>query len=185
MKDDRDPHARLLFIEALSKIDTFEAAMSLALAAIYDVDEEVRASCLDNLQTKPRPEVVAYFVGKLKDKDNVIVNLAAIGLGRMKDPSATGPLIDALVTAHKYRVVNPAGEGGTNAQFGSGPGGQHTGGLSVGGGPKYVTQHIRNQSALDALVAITRRNFNFDKQAWKYWYAAQKKAPEGIDARRD
>ena len=112
LHDDRDPHARLLFVEALAKIDTFEAAMALAIAAIYDEVEEVRLSCLDNLQTKPRPEVVAYFVGKLKDKDNAVVNLAAVGLGRMKDPSAIGPLIDAVVTTHKFRVVNPAGEGG-------------------------------------------------------------------------
>ena len=36
-----------------------------------------------------------------------------------------------------------------------------------------------------ALVTLTGRNFNFDKQAWKYWYAAQKKSPDALDARRD
>jgi len=38
---------------------------------------------------------------------------------------------------------------------------------------------------LDALTALTGQNFNFDKQAWKYWYAAQKKTPDSLDARRD
>ena len=42
--------------------------MALAVAAIYDPVDEVRLTCLDHLQTKKRPEVVAYFVGKLKDK---------------------------------------------------------------------------------------------------------------------
>ncbi len=185
LRDDRDPHARLLFVEALSKIDTPEAARALAIAAIYDEVEEVRLSCLDNLQTKPRPEVVAYFVGKLREKDNVVVNLAALGLGRMKDPSAVGPLIDALVTTHTYKISTPGGDGALSPSFGTGPGGRPVGGLSVGGGPKYIRRQIPNQTVLDALVALTRRNFNFDKQAWKYWYAAQKKLPDAIDARRD
>jgi hypothetical protein len=185
LRDDQDPHARLLFVEALSKIDTTETARALAIAAIYDDVEEVRLNCLDYLQTKPRPEVVAYFAGKLKDKDNLVVNLAALGLGRMKDPSAVGPLIDAVVTTHTFKVANPGGEGGTNAAFGSGPGGRPAGGgLSVGGGPKYIRRPIPNQTVLDALVALTHRNFNFDKQAWKYWFAAQKKSPDAIDARR-
>ncbi len=180
LHDDRDPHARLLFIEALTKIDTFQAAMALAITAIYDEVEEVRLSCLDNLQTKPRPEVVAYFVRKLKDKDNAVVNLAAVGLGRMKDPSAIGPLIDAVWTTHTFKISQPGGDNAMSAGFGSGGGGLH-----VGGGPKYIKKQIPNQAVLDALVALTHRNFNFDKQAWKYWYAAQKKPPDAIDARRD
>ncbi len=68
LRDDSAPPARLLFVEALAKIDTPEAAMALAIASISDPVEEVRLTCLDHLQTKKRPEVVAYFVGKLKDK---------------------------------------------------------------------------------------------------------------------
>ncbi|MCE5268114.1 MAG: hypothetical protein LLG00_09535 [Planctomycetaceae bacterium] len=186
LRDDGDSHARLLFVEALTKIDTTEAALALAVSAIYDEAEEVRLTCLDNLQAKKRPEVVNYFIGKLKDKDNAVVNAAGLGLGRMKAPSAIGPLIDAVVTTHKFRVVNPAGEGGTNAGFGSGPGGKSMGGgLSVGGGPKFIHKQLTNQAVLDALVALTGRNFDFDKQAWKSWYAAQKKKPDAIDARRD
>jgi hypothetical protein len=148
--------------------------------------EEVRLTCLDRLQTKKRPEVIAYYVGKLRDKDNRIVNLAAIGLRRMRDPSAIGPLIDAVVTVHKFKIVKPGGEGATSASFGSGPGGKPGGtGLSAGGGPTIINQPIPNQAVLDALVALTGQNFNFDAQAWKYWYAAQKKPPEPLDARRN
>jgi hypothetical protein len=57
--------------------------------------------------------------------------------------------------------------------------------MSAGGGPTLVRQSISNQAVLDALLALTGQNFNFDKQAWKYWYAAQKKAPASLDARRD
>ena len=131
------------------------------------------------MEKKKRPEVVAYFIVKLKDKDNIVVNLAAIGLGRMKDPSSIGPLINALVTSHKFKIVNPGGDG-MSASFGSGGSG-----LSMGNKPKYIRRQIPNQTVLDALVAITGCNFNFDKQAWKYWYAAQKKPSPSLDARRD
>jgi hypothetical protein len=122
---------------------------------------------------------VAYFVKELRSKDNAVVNRAARGLQRMKDRSAVGPLIDALVTTHKIKVAgNP---GNISTTFGSGGGG----GLSAGGGgPKIYTVHTSNQAALDALIALTGTNFNFDKQAWKYWFATQKR-PDGVQGRRN
>ena len=179
LRDESDPRVRKLLIAALAKIDTPESARALAIASIVDPVEEVRLTCLDHLEKKKRPEVAAYFVGKLRDKDNVVVNLAAIGLGRMKDPSSIGPLINALVTVHKFKIINPGGDG-MSASFGSGGAG-----LSMGNKPKYIRRRIPNQAVLDALVAITGCNFNFDKQAWKYWYAAQKKPSPSLDARRD
>lgn len=180
LRDDSDPQVRLLYIKALANIDTVEAARALAIAAVSDPVEEVRLTCLDYLQTKKRPDVIAYFVGKLKDKDNKIVNLAGIALGRMKDPTAVGPLIDALVTVHKFKISKPGGDQAMSTSFGSGGSG-----MSMGGGPKIIHQAIPNQTVLDALATITGRNFNFDKQAWKYWFAAQKKPADALDARRD
>jgi hypothetical protein len=188
LHDDRDSRARMLFVAALAKIDVPDAARALAVASIYDSVEDVRLTCLDHLQTKRRPEVTSYYVGKLSSKKNTneIINLAAVGLGRMKDPSAIGPLIEALVTTHKFKVVKPGGDGAMSPTFGTGPGGRPGGaGMSMGGGPKFVYKTMQNQSVLDALVAMTGHNFNFDKQAWKFWYSSQKKAPDAIDARRD
>jgi hypothetical protein len=189
LRDDASPPARLLYIEALAKIDAPEAARALAIASISDSVEEVRLTCLDRLQTKKRPEVVTYYLGKLKDKDNRVVNLAALGLGRMKDPSTISPLIDALVTVHKFKIVKAGGDNATSNTFGTGPGGRGApvggSGMSAGGGPTIIRQNIPNQTVLDALVALTGQDFNFDKQAWKSWYAAQKKPPESLDARRD
>jgi hypothetical protein len=177
LHDDSNPEVRKLCIAALARIDTTEAALALAIAAIYDSVEDVRQTCLDHLQTKKRPEVVSYFVGKLRDKDNHVVNLAAIGLGRMKDPSAIGPLIDALITVHKFKIARPGGEGSMSASFGSGGTG-----MSAGGKPSIIRKEIPNQAVLDALVALTGKNFVFDKQAWK---AGQKKAPDFLDPRRN
>jgi hypothetical protein len=190
LHDDQAPPARLLYIEALGKIDTPEAAQALAIASLSDPVAEVRLTCLDQLQKKRRPEVIAYYVGKLsaKKSDNDMVNLAGFALGRMQDPSAIGPLIEALVTTHKFKIVKPGGDGATTSTFGTGPGGRGApggGGMSAGGGPTYVSQTMFNQAVLDALAAITGQNFNFDKQAWKFWYAAQKRPPDALDGRRD
>jgi len=180
LRDEEDPHLRTLYIAALGNIDDVDAARALAIAAIADPEEELRQTCLDYLEGKKRPEVVAYFVGKLKDKDNVVVNRAALGLARMKDPSAIPALINALVTTHTFKLVRPGGDNAMSASFGSGGTG-----LSMGGGPRFVRRQISNQAVLDALVAITGCNFHFDKAAWKNWYAAQKKPPTSLDARRD
>jgi phosphoglycolate phosphatase-like HAD superfamily hydrolase len=170
---------RVLFIEILAALDSPEAARVLTAVAVEDANDEIRATCLDYLEKKPNPESVAYFVKELRSKDNAVVNRAARGLQRMKDRSAVGPLIDALVTTHKIKVAgNP---GNISTTFGSGGGG----GLSAGGGgPKIYTVHTSNQAALDALIALTGTNFNFDKQAWKYWFATQKR-PDGVQGRRN
>jgi hypothetical protein len=186
LRDEGDPRVRMMYVECLAKFDTFEAAMALAVATMSDPVEEVRLSCLDHLQAKKRPEVVAYFVSKLsyKKSTNDQINLAGFALGRMKDPSAIGPLIEALVTVHKFKIEKPGGDNATSATFGSAPG-QHGTGMSAGGGPTYISKTFTNQAVLDALIALTGQNFNFDKVAWKDWYASQKKPPKQIDARRD
>jgi hypothetical protein len=109
------------------------------------------------------------------------VNRAAAGLAHMKDPIAIEPLIAALVTTHKYKIVkgNP---NQTSASFGTGaPGGFSFG----GGGEEIVTKNLPNKNVLDALILLSGGvNFDFDVEAWKYWFASQKK-PATINTRRD
>jgi hypothetical protein len=181
LRDDQSVQARMIYIDVLAKIETTEAAMALAINSLDDPDVEVRLTCLDRLQTEKRPEIVSYYVGKLRHKDNPVVNLAGVALGRMKDPSTVGPLIDALVTTHQFKIPKAGGDNSTSSTFSNAPGG---GGYSFGGGPKIISKQIPNQAVLDALVAITGQNFEFNPDAWRHWYAAQKK-PENIDARRD
>jgi hypothetical protein len=183
LRDDAAIPARLIYVEALAKINSPDAAMGLAVAAIEDRAEEVRQTCLDRLQSEKRPDVVSYFVSKLRAKDNPTVNLAGIALGRMKDPSSVGPLIDALVTTHKFKIPKAGGDGSMSSTFGNGPGGKG-GGMTMGGGPTIISRQFSNQSVLDALASITGVNFTFDQPAWRRWYAAQKKT-ETIDPRRD
>lgn len=190
VRNDPDPAVRVLFVTTMGKIDATEVVRELAVSSVCDSDEEVRVTCLDQLHelalTKRRPEAISYYVSRLtpKKSTNDIINLAAAGLCRLKDPAAIPALIDALVTTHKFKVKKPGGEGSTSASFGHGPNSGGTG-MSAGGGPKYIYRTFNNQTVLDALVATTGVNFAFEKQAWWQWYRSQKKKPDTIDARRD
>ena len=80
----------------------------------------------------------------------------------------------------------PALTNQTSATFGTGAkGAAAPGGLSVGGGPKFVNQPLKNSDLLDALVALAgHAEFGFDVNAWRAWFAAQKRR-EAADVRRD
>lgn len=180
--DDPDDQTRLLCIEVLARIGTPLAKKALALGALSDPVPEVRLTCLDFLKEDGGAEVVEHFIDGLRSKDNTEVNLAAAALGHLGNPTAIGPLIDALVTVHKFKVQS-GNPGQISTTFGTGGGGS-PGGLAVGGGPKIVAQPFQNQAVLDALVSITGVNFGFDAARWKAWHAAQQRSLQ-VDARRD
>ena len=183
LRDDRDAQARMLFVEALAKIDTPEAARALAIAAVYDPVEEVRLTCLDHLQTKRRPEVVAYYVGKLRQEEHQRRHQPGGGRAGPDErpvghrPADRRPGHDAQVQDRQARRRR-----GHEHQFRQRARRPAAPACRRAADRRYIYQHIPNQAVLDALVALTGQNFNFDKQAWKYWYAAQKKAPDKIDA---
>jgi hypothetical protein len=180
LEQDRRLPAQVIYVEALARIGDGEAREALAIRSIEDPVEEVRLTCLDHLKTEKHPDIVAYYVGKLKNqKDNRVVNLAAVALGQTGDASCVGPLIDALVTVHKLKVTTGK-PGQTSTSFGSGGTG-----LSAGSSTKVVSVPMQNQAVLDALIALTGGvNFNFDVQAWQSWHASKNKRP-ALDARRD
>ena len=141
--------------------------MVLADRSLNDPIEEVRLTCLDFLKESKSPEVVAYLARQLQNKDNPIVNRAAIGLGQMKDPSAIRPLIQALWTTHKFKVAS-GNPGQLSPTFNTGGGGGGGGGLTV----------------LAALVGLTGVHFSFNVNEWSAWYASQKETVN-LDARRN
>jgi hypothetical protein len=58
------------------------------------------------------------------------------------------------------------------------------GGFSTGQSTQIVVQQMRNAEVLDALVRMTRVNFEYNSAQWKAWLASRKK-PESEDVRRD
>jgi hypothetical protein len=181
LQEDGNRETRLTCAEVLGKIDTHDAAGALANGAIFDDDKDVRQLCIEILQAKKRPNIVTYFTVQLKHKNNAIVNNAGYCLGKMKDPTATKPLIDALITTHKHKLP-PTGD--MSVGFGGG-GGNSGGGMNVGQKPTMAKTDYPNQAVLDALVAITGKNFGFDKREWRAWYADQKRTVGEVNTRRD
>lgn len=186
-KEQAAPAVRLLYVEALGRLQAAAGMDALVTASLYDADNEVRLSSLEQIVDKKYMPAVPQYVKALKSKDNAIINRAAIGLGRMKDQSAVVPLIDALVTVHTFQVQKGGGPGQMNSSFNTTPGagGGGGGGFTFGGSNvETVKQELQNSEVLQALVDLTGTSFNFEKTTWKKWYAAQKK-PATLDARRD
>jgi len=183
LKKDPRTDARLMYVEALARINTHEARGPLAICAIDDSVEEVRLSCLDELEKQKDDGVTAYFVGRLRNKHttNEIINRAGVALGRMKDPSTITALIDYLITGHD-EVIRPAGgPDSMTTTFNKNGGG---GGLAMNQKPVTITRYLQNQGVLDALVAITGQNFGFDDVAWRSWYANRKAKGLPVEAKK-
>jgi hypothetical protein len=175
-------NVRMLYLEALKKINNPAAMEALVGVSINDADDEIRLAALDAVVSADYRPAVGRYVQALKSKNNVVINRAGIALGEMGDRTAIGPLIDALVTTHTFTVQK--GQPGQMATtFGTGA---NSGAFNFGGGgPEIVKRQFENRAVLQALVDLTEGvSFNYDIKAWKYWFVAQRK-PKTLDARRD
>ena len=176
-----EPVARVRgwYVESLSRIRSPDAVAALVAVAIDHADGETRIAAIDRLVVIGPHAAVPALVGALRGPDNARVNRAAAALGRLGVPSAVGPLIDSLQTKHVVVQGDGTGPGSMTAAFS--PAG---GGLSMGGGPKRVAVTARNDQVLEALIALTGKNFEWDAAAWRAWLATQQAPPPGYDPRR-
>jgi hypothetical protein len=180
LKREDDPEIKRLWMEAASRLDHRAAIDALVELSLWDPDPEIRHQCLEYLIKSGRRGLVTPYVRALKDKNNEIVNRAGAALGQIGDPSAIGALIDALITKHRFKIAdgNPDQHAYTFSP--------QTGGFSFGGGgPKFVTQAMRNPDVLGALVNLSGgASFDYDQEQWRRWLAAQAKQ-QAVDIRRD
>ena len=176
---------RLLWVEALGKNSSGAAVDAVVKAAVEDESDKVREAARDALEESKDRRAVGALLAELKSKDNARVNRAAAALERIADPETLVPLMDALVTEHKF-IVTYGSPGSTSATF-SPQGGS---GFSAGNKTKVVTRNVSNTSVRNALVHIVADQYNlhpgiqFDEEAWKSWYA-DLNAPEVDSFRRD
>jgi hypothetical protein len=182
--DEKIPAMRAMWVEVIGKNPSPVAADILVKAAVEDNDRDVREKARDQLEARKDRRAIGALLGHLESKDNAKVNRAAAALGRIGEPETTLPLINALVTEHKFIIQrgNGGGPGSIGASF-SPTGGS---GLSAGGGPKVEKHKVQNQSVLEALVNLTpgqNTNFGYDQTKWKEWYA-RANTPEDVDLRR-
>lgn len=195
LKSGPDSFGRQCLVEALAKIPVPGAIGTLVRVMVEDPDSEVRLSAIEVVSAEQLPAAVQLLARSLKHKNNEYVNRAAAALGALEDPAAIAPLIEALVTSHKFLVTtgNPGGMGQTFARPDANgviqnppPGGGSGGGaFSFGGSSKIVKQQLQNRDVLDALIRLAHVNFEFDVPTWKRWYANTQKKTELLDGRRD
>jgi hypothetical protein len=189
LRREDDPQLKRLWIEVAAQLDHRQTVDALVELSLTDADPEIRHDCLEYLIKSGRPGLVTPYIRALRDADNEIVNRAAAAIGQIGDRDATGALIEALITKHRFQV----GEGGGPDQhaYSFSPD-QSSGGLGGGGafsfggsGPKIVTQPVRNPDVLSALVLLSGgASFDYDQAQWRQWLAAQAKL-NAVDVRRD
>jgi hypothetical protein len=180
LRREDDPALRRLWIEVASRLNRRPAIDALVELSLTDPDPEIRHDCLDHLIKSCRPGLATPYIRALNDSDNEIVNRAAAALGQIGDRDAINPLIDALITKHRFKVGD--GDPDQHAYTFSPESGAFSFG---GGGPQIVTQALRNPDVLSALVTLSDgQSFDYDQRQWRRWLAAQAKL-HAVDIRRD
>jgi hypothetical protein len=173
------PRVRDWYVEALARIRSPEALAALVATALDHADGDTRVAAVERLIVIGPHAAVPSLVAALRGPDNARINRAAEALGRLGVPSAVAPLIDVLQTQHQVVQGDGTGEGSMSATFTPA-----SGGLSMGGGPKKVNVLAKNERVLEALIALTGKNFAWDTVAWRTWLANQQALPAGFDLRR-
>lgn len=173
------PRVRGWYVEALARIRSPDAVAALISAAVDHPDGDTRILATERLVLIGPHAAVPSLVAALQGPDNARINRAAEALGRLGVPAAAAPLVDALQTKHVVVQGGGGGEGAMTAGFT--PDG---GGLSMGGGPKPKLVAVRNDRVLEALVALTGQNFEWEAAAWRAWLANERALPAGFDPRR-
>lgn len=177
---------RLLCLDVLTQFPPSYYASTLIGMAMNDPDGEMSDKAIEILREQRSQQALLTFVKGLKNKSNTIVNRSAQCLQRLGDPAATVPLIDALVTTHKF-IIQPASPGGMSAGFpagGSSGGDGGMGGFSMGGKPKIIARDLENPAVLAALTSLHQGvNLEYDKGAWKSWYVGSHTSPD-VNLRR-
>jgi PBS lyase HEAT-like repeat len=173
-ENDRDVFDLLL--DVLGPLDHPVAVQTLVAYTLDpSIKGDVRDECLDYLIHRNRPVQILPYVQALKSKDNLVVNRAGYALGRIGDEAAISPLIDALVTKHKYQI-----------DMGPEMTASASGGLSVGGGGiKIIEKEEQNERVLNALVKLSgNQNFEYDEPAWRAWFV-DRQMRQQYNSRRD
>jgi hypothetical protein len=183
---EKDNRVRELYAEALGNLGTPASVKTLVEYSIGDSNRSFREFCRDLIEKHKPAGALPLYIKGLSDKDNAVVNRAARGLGRLGDQAAVRPLIDALVTKHKFIINQGGGAGSISPTFSRDANGNGGAGLSSGGGPKIIIRSLHNDEVLAALVKLTGQDFDFDIDGWKSWFAANKQEKQpAANARRD
>ena len=197
MAEHDDPEVRRFFVRLLAKLDGPEPVAPLVHRSLVDSVSSIRSEALAAIDPSQHKMAMALYIASLQNELRLIVRRAAVALSQVGDRNAITPLIDALVTQHRYRVTYeqraPSYGVGSDGSIGfanntSGlpaniEGLARTGQLPYGavvlppaGGTvtktTIVKRRERNVEVLNALKKLTNQNFGFDGRTWHLWWAA-------------
>ena len=182
LTEDKEKYNRdmkLLFFEVLCNIGGKIPEEAIIQCAISDPDSLLRQRSMEKLRELQSHRAMNYFLGKLKSKNNAIVNDAGFYLGELGMDDAVLPLISSLQTKHQFQIG-----GGNNVNAGFNPNGGNPG-FTFGGKPKIVERDIQNPKVRTALLSMVPQgvDFGFDETAWKKWYS-RSTTPANVNLRR-
>mgnify|MGYP006272820281 CR=1 FL=1 len=191
---------RRLFVDTLSKIGGQTAAVPLSTLALREDVRDIREQALNALKSDQAEIARAIFVRGLRDRSNIIVRRAGLGLSRVGDATSVNALINALVTRHSTtirvpvptvgarldgKLPNPSGlpdqlvDAWRRGEFPNGfiyaPGNANQVTRSV-----PVQVDVENEEVLTALRKLTKQNFGYDEPAWHRWWNVEK--PQSVIA---
>jgi hypothetical protein len=168
----------------LGKLPPGLATETVVRLAMSDENGNIRDGCLDELKRQGSHTVQTAFIRELKSKDNMRVNRAADCLAHLGDKSATLPLINALVTEHRFLVQQGGPPGSMTTTFSPG-GGAGGGGMSMGGKPQLIKRKLENPSVRSALTSLYPGvNHQYDIEGWRSWYI-DSQTSAAVNLRRD
>ena len=188
LNSEDNQRVRDLLTATLAELKHPVVVTTLVNFSILEPDREVRMQCLEYLLQNHQPISLMPYIKALQDRDNEIVNRAAEALRLLENPRAISPLIDALVTTHKFKNINaPVGNMGASfSPKGGGPSGGGGGGLNMGGNKsKYIKRDLRNLQVRQALVDLSGgQDYEFDERLWRRWFVNEQ-IHDFVDTRRD
>ena len=175
---ERRPVYRLFFVDLLDKIDSPAAHNAVLRTTLLELHPEVAHGAIDRVIRRRLPSDVDFYCNALNQRNNVIINRAAIILGKMADYSSLVPLMNALYTPHEL-VMGPDAHivPGRPIIMSTDPilmSAAHQGRFNLSDDddlPQIQPVLVRNIEVQAALLKISGVDFGYDVPAWKKWYA--------------
>ncbi|MEP0845601.1 MAG: HEAT repeat domain-containing protein [Phycisphaerae bacterium] len=184
-------YSRETLVLALSQFPQDEATLNLAAMALADPDEQIRRAVLSELLRRNDPRVIPQFREALLTDSDKLIRRAAIALGKLNAEAAVLDLVEVLTTQRRKVVEVPASvyfdacaqkyQSGSSISLGGFSNVRYRPSIGVAFNPgafaattleeRDVT--VFRTEVLEALRAITGKDFGFDAEAWRRWYEEQ------------
>lgn len=181
---------RAMWLTILARLKTPLSIQTLAETGLNDRSQTIRDLCFEALREHGKYIAIQYYLSRLFDNNNEVVQNAGRALTELsdpvmaKDPQVAMALVDALETTHT-EIIAP----GPGMQVGMASGSNGSSGpIQQFGGDKPQARKYqkKNQNVLNALLEVVEDDvdYQFNKDRWRVYFASKFSPPTG-DLRRD